>query len=91
MKRAVKIRIQGTVQGVFFRNFIKEQADILKLKGYVRNRTDGEVEIFVEGTSDGVREFIEACKSGPPHSIIKKLDIVESKFEGLEDFKIVRI
>lgn len=91
MKRAVKLRINGTVQGVFFRDFIKEEADNLGIKGFVRNMDDGTVEVFAEGNPDEVRQMIEVCKTGPPHSMIKKVEVIESKFEGFEDFRVVKI
>ena len=49
MKRSVKLLIKGIVQGVFFRKFVKENADALCLKGFVRNLETGEIEVFAEG------------------------------------------
>ena len=49
MKKTKKILVKGLVQGVFFRQFIKEQADKLGICGYVRNLDDGRVEAVVEG------------------------------------------
>lgn len=90
MKRAVKVYIFGTVQGVFFRNFIKEQADKLGIKGYVRNKEDGSVEVWFEGDSGKVNKIIETCKKGPEHAIIKRLDIVDEHFQDMKEFKVVR-
>lgn len=90
MKKAVRVYIFGIVQGVFFRAFIKEQADKLNVKGYVRNKEDGSVEAWIEGDSSKVDEMIEICKKGPEHGQIKRLDIVDENFQGMKNFKVVR-
>ena len=91
MKKAVKVFISGTVQGVFFRTFIKEKADKLNIKGFVRNLEDGRVEIWIEGDSKAVNEMIEICRQGPPHAQIKRLDIIDEKFQDLKSFKVLKI
>jgi len=90
MKKAVRVYFFGTVQGVFFRAFIKEQAEKLGVKGYVRNKEDGSVEAWFEGDSNKVNEMLEICKKGPKHAIIKRFDIVDENFQGMKDFKIIR-
>ena len=89
MKKAVRLYIEGTVQGVFFRAFIKENAERYNLKGFVRNLEDGRIEVFLEGNSDDVNKMIEVCKSGPKHSQIRKVEEKEEKFQGLKEFKIL--
>ena len=90
MKKAVRVYIFGTVQGVTFRNFIKKSADELKVKGYARNKEDGSVEAWIEGNSQNVDKMIELCKKGPEHSVIKRLDIVEEHLQDMKEFKIMR-
>ena len=90
MKKAVRLYVFGVVQGVFFRNFVKENADKLNLKGYVRNKKDGSVEIWVEGDSKNVNEMIELCKKGPKHAIVNRLDIIEEKPQDMKNFRIIR-
>jgi len=90
MKKAVRVYVFGSVQGVFFRNFVKENAEELKLKGYVRNKGDGSIESWFEGNSGDVNKMIEICKKGPKHSIIKRLDIVDESTQDLKEFKILR-
>ncbi|MFH1307947.1 MAG: acylphosphatase [archaeon] len=91
MKKAVKVIISGSVQGVFFRGFIKEQADRLKIKGHVRNLEDGKVEAWIEGDGKNVDQMIEICKKGPPHGQIRRLDEIDEKFQGFTEFKILNI
>jgi len=89
MKKASRIYVFGTVQGMFFRNFIKEHAQKRKVKGYIRNKEDGSVEAWLEGDSRAVQEMIELCKKGPEHSVINRLDIVEERLQDMKDFKIL--
>ena len=91
MKKAVKVEIFGTVQGVFLRGSIKDMADSLNIKGYVRNKEDGSVEAWFEGNGPDVDKMIEQCKEGPEHAVIKKMDIIEENFQDLKEFKILKI
>ena len=91
MKKATRIYIFGTVQAVFFRAFVKENADKLNLNGYVRNKEDESVEAWFEGDSENVDKIVELCKKGPEHSIIKRLDIVEESLQDFKEFKILSI
>ena len=74
MKKSVRLYITGTVQGVFFRLFVKENAERNNVKGFVRNLEDGRVEVFLEGDSNEVNKMIQLCKMGPKHSKIIKVE-----------------
>jgi len=91
MKKAVRIYINGTVQGVFFRAFIKENAERHNVKGFVRNLEDGRIEVFVEGDPDNVNKIIELCKKGPKHAQIRKTEIKPEKFQDFKTFKVLHI
>ena len=91
MKKSARLYIDGVVQGIFFRSFIKENAERYNIKGFTRNLEDGRVEIFIEGNTDSVNKMIEICKKGPKHSQIKKIQIKPEKFQGFKDFKILHI
>lgn len=91
MKKAVKFNVSGTVQGVFFRQFCKEQADKLDLRGYVRNLENGTVEVLVEGDKDNIEEMYKILKKGPPHAQIRELKPEEKKWSGeFKDFTIMK-
>lgn len=91
MKKSVRIYIDGTVQGVFFRGFIKENAEKHNVKGFVRNLEDGRVEAFFEGDASSVNEMISISKKGPRHAKIRKVEIKPETFQDFKNFKILHI
>jgi len=91
MKKAVKLIVQGTVQGIFFRQFVKGHANDLKLVGFVRNLENGNVEIIVEGEDGQIERLIGFVKKGPEHAQIRHVEINERKWSGdFKEFKILR-
>lgn len=78
---AVRVRISGRVQGVFFRAWTVEQAAALGLKGFVRNRKDGTVEALFKGPQAAVRAMIALCHQGPARAQVE--NVVESPAGGL--------
>jgi acylphosphatase len=91
MKKSVRLYIEGSVQGVFYRAFIKENAERYNVKGFVRNLEDGRVEIFLEGNANDVNKMIEIAEKGPKHSEIKNVQIKPEKFQDFKSFKILHI
>lgn len=91
MKKSVRLYISGTVQGIFFRQFIKENAERNNIRGFVRNLEDGRVEAFIEGDNESVDKMIELCQKGPKHSKIDKVEIKEEKFQDFKEFKVLHI
>jgi acylphosphatase len=91
VKKAVRLYVTGTVQGIFFRQFVKDNAERYNLFGFIRNLEDGRVEVFVEGDMENVDKIIELCKKGPKHSQIKKVNVKEEKIQDFKEFKILHI
>ncbi len=91
MKKAVRIYIEGTVQGMFFRQFLKDNADRNNLRGFVRNLEDGRVEVFAEGDQLNVEKIIEICKKGQRHSQIRDVQVKEERLQDFKEFKILHI
>ena len=91
MKRAVRLIISGTVQGIFFRRFVKDNADKNNVKGFVRNLEDGRLEIFLEGDQENVDNMIAICRRGPAHSNMRKIEEKDEKFQSFKEFKILSI
>ncbi|MBS3086631.1 acylphosphatase [Candidatus Pacearchaeota archaeon] len=91
MKKSVRLYIGGVVQGVFFRAFIKENAERYDVKGFVRNLEDGRIEIFLEGKPEDVDKMIGLAKKGPKHSQIKNVEVKDEKFQDFKSFKVLHI
>lgn len=90
MKKHVKIKITGLVQGVFFRASTKEKADSLGLTGLVRNEPDGSVYAEAEGEDNDLTIFIEWCHRGPAHARVEKCEVQEGEMRDFKRFTIAR-
>ena len=86
----IKVRIYGTVQGVFFRHHTKLTADGLGLTGWVRNRADGSVEAVCSGSTETLEKMIDWFRLGPDSAVVNKVDIDESVDQNVpyQDFTI---
>ena len=73
--KAIKVRISGQVQGVFFRVWAKEKADNLGVMGWIRNRLDGDVEGLFVGPEDAVDALVAVCREGPKPALIDEIKI----------------
>jgi acylphosphatase len=62
---ALHLRVTGRVQGVGYRAWCRAEAQALGLRGRVRNRDDGSVEVLVAGEEDRVRQLVTAMGEGP--------------------------
>ena len=62
--------VEGHVQGVGFRYFVKDTAERLQLTGWVRNRYDGAVEVMAEGPHAKLDELMQALHTGPSRSTV---------------------
>jgi acylphosphatase len=72
-KQARKYLISGTVQGVGYRYFAQRAATKIKVGGYVKNLSDGRVEVFVMGTAQQLRELRTMLERGPRFSSVKEV------------------
>jgi acylphosphatase len=81
MTIARRIRTEGRVQGVFFRDWTVETAQALGLSGWVRNRPDSSVEIFACGPEEAVDQLIAACHDGPPYARVDRVIVSDAADE----------
>ncbi len=86
-RKAVRVRIQGKVQGVWYRGWTVDQADRLGLTGWVRNRSDGTVEALFAGPADAVDRMLDACRRGPPSAIVRDVVSEPEQDPGMAGFE----
>ncbi len=82
MKTRAHAFISGKVQGVFFRQTTKREADSLGVKGWVCNLPDGRVEAVFEGEEDTVKMIVDFVKFGPPRAKVSNMDLVWGVYSG---------
>jgi acylphosphatase len=73
--KAVHVIVRGRVQGVGFRAWTRNQAELRSLSGWVRNRRDGSVEAVIAGAPEAVDLMLKALGSGP---MLARVDAVET-------------
>ena len=81
-KVKVSARIEGIVQGVFFRYSTRQQAEELGVNGWVRNLPDGSVECLLEGERDAVESLMQWCHHGPPGAHVEKVTAQWMEYTG---------
>jgi acylphosphatase len=74
-----RLRIHGEVQGVFYRGWSVDAARGLGVRGWVRNRRDGTVEMLVHGEEDAVARFIALCRQGPRAARVTDIDMEDAQ------------
>lgn len=84
MEKRVTITVHGKVQGVGFRYSAIEQALELGLKGIIKNYSNDQVEIEVQGEIEQLKKFLRWCHQGPQGAKVNKVDYESS--EELKDF-----
>ena len=80
----------GLVQGVAYRFFAEKYANALGITGWIRNLTDGRVEVLAEGTAEGIESFLARLREGPRQARIDGLDVRRERATGeFSDFRVV--
>ncbi len=69
--------ISGIVQGVGYRYFVVRVARRLGLRGYVRNLSDGRVEVYAEGTPEQLDQLRAYLQEGPPAAVVQRVEETE--------------
>ena len=87
MKQSVILTIHGHVQGVGYRYFIKQKADLLGISGFVKNQPNGIVYVEAEGETGQLQLFIGICRQGPSHAWVEKVDVQYCPVQDFEDFE----
>jgi acylphosphatase len=71
------LRISGRVQGVNYREAMRQEAQRLGVTGWVRNRRDGGVEAVVDGAASDVQAMIEWAHRGPPSALVTDVQVTD--------------
>jgi acylphosphatase len=83
-----RVVVHGHVQGVFFRDTVRRQAQQRGVNGWVANRADGTVEAVFEGEEDAVARLVELCREGPRGARVDSVDVFDEEPEGLSEFGV---
>ena len=74
---AKRLLISGRVQGVGYRDSMRNEAERLGVTGWVRNRRDGGVEAVLDGAASGVQAVMEWAHRGPPGARVTEVKVSE--------------
>ena len=83
-----RVVVRGQVQGVFFRDSTRREAERRGVAGWVSNRADGAVEAVFEGEPADVDALVEFCSRGPRGADVADVSVSEEPAEGLSSFEI---
>ena len=88
-RNRLSAEVYGRVQGVGFRWFVRDRAAVLGLVGWVRNRSDGAVELVAEGPPDALEALLAELRAGPRGAVVTRVDAVHGPATGsFADFAI---
>ena len=72
--KTIKGYVNGKVQGVGFRYYVKNNADRLDVTGYAKNLADKRVEFVLQGEPSAITSLLQDIKRGPAFASVKSLD-----------------
>lgn len=90
MTQRIQFTVYGIVQGVGFRFFTLHQAQKLKLRGYVKNLSDGSVLTVAEGSEEQLESFYQILQKGPLSSRVER--VIKQPYTGdktFSDFQLI--
>jgi acylphosphatase len=83
-----RVIVRGQVQGVFFRDSCRREAQARHVAGSVRNRSDGAVEAVFEGAESDVLAMCRWCETGTRYAVVETTEVVEENLQGLSGFHV---
>lgn len=90
MAETIRLVISGKVQGVFYRATAKDMAVSLGITGWVKNMSDGNVEIKASGSKENLEKFIAWCRRGPKNAAVENVVVTKADDEPAKDFQIIK-
>jgi acylphosphatase len=88
MAQRRRVTAHGRVQGVFFRDSTRREAERRGVAGWVRNTGEGTVEAVFEGDADAVERMVEFCRRGPGSADVADLEVRDEEPEGISGFRV---
>jgi len=82
LQKRVHIFVKGRVQGVYFRQGMKDIAEKKNVTGWVRNLQDKRVEAILEGKDTDVNSVIEWSQTGSPNAIVENVEIINENYKS---------
>lgn len=73
-----RLQILGRVQGVWFRESMRREAERLNVAGWGRNRPDGSVEAVIQGSAEAVAALIDWARRGPPQARVENIILTDA-------------
>ena len=83
-----RLVVQGRVQGVFFRDSTRQEAERAGVAGWARNRDDGRVEVVFEGDEEAVARLVDWVRDGPGQADVEHVEVTDEEPEGLGGFRV---
>ncbi|WP_172292566.1 acylphosphatase [Pseudoruegeria sp. HB172150] len=87
---ALRVRVTGRVQGVWFRGWTQAEASALGLSGWVRNEADGSVSALITGPEDKVAQMVRALHRGPELARVAAVESEEVAERAEGPFRVLR-
>jgi acylphosphatase len=84
-----RVVVAGRVQGVWFRETCRRQAERGGLAGWVRNLGDGRVEAVFEGEPDAVERLVGWCRQGPSRAHVQRVEVRDEPLAGDRGFRVL--
>jgi acylphosphatase len=76
------------VQGVFFRDSVRREAERRGVAGWARNCSDGTAEAVFEGPAEAVEAMVDFVRGGPGHAEVSDVEVSSEEPEGLSSFGV---
>jgi acylphosphatase len=83
-----RVKVHGRVQGVFFRDSLRQRAESDGVAGWAGNQANGTVEAVLEGPPEAVERVLSFMRSGPPRAEVRRLEVTDEDPEGLSGFSV---
>ena len=85
---AREVVVHGRVQGVFFRDSCRDEAESAGVAGWVSNEPDGTVHAHFEGDRGSVERLVDWTRQGPAHAHVRGVDVIDVRPQGLTRFEV---